>query len=252
LISELFGADAVKNYIGNVEIASIVNEVFGFSLEDYEAAASTEIRSLRQRRRIVDIAKYLRSRVDAYVRGEITEKQFTVSCRKEVDEILKEGDKDFVAVIGRTLVQEADQRLGLVMPFVKGIGSGFARAVSSKVASARVYGPIYFRIALEGMVSNSYYDKNDTGDGDCSGKNRSGRHPVDQEAVLKLLWQYVVNDTVVALQEACNKVFADQGVRDGNLAFVKTQSLLKYHRAEAIRILGREFLAASSAACESK
>lgn len=83
LISELFGTDAVKNYVGNVEIASIVNEVFGFSSEDYEAAASTEIRSLRQRRRVVDIAKHLRSRVDAYVRGEITGEQFTVSCRKD-------------------------------------------------------------------------------------------------------------------------------------------------------------------------
>jgi hypothetical protein len=75
--------DAVKNYVGNVEIASIVIEVFGFSSEDYEAAASTEIRSLRQRRRVVDIAKHLRSRVDVYVRGEITEEQFTVSCRKD-------------------------------------------------------------------------------------------------------------------------------------------------------------------------
>jgi DnaJ-class molecular chaperone len=72
LISELFGADAVKNYVGNVEIASIVIEVFGFSSEDYEAAASTEIRSLRQRRQVVDIAKHLKSQVDAYVRGEIT------------------------------------------------------------------------------------------------------------------------------------------------------------------------------------
>ncbi|KAL3796405.1 hypothetical protein HJC23_004202 [Cyclotella cryptica] len=251
LISELFGADAVKNYVGDVEIASIVNEVFGFSSDgdNSELPTSVEKKNLRQRRRVVNIAKYLRGRVNTFVRGEITLEQFSLSCRKEVDFILREGaDVDFVAVIGRTLLQEADQRLGHVLPFVKRVGSDFAQVVTSKVASARVYGPIYFRIALEGMLSGSHYNRREPDEGDCSGGNLSDRHLVDQDAVLDLLWQYIVNDTVATLREACNKLFADQGVRDGNLAFVKTQSLLKYQRAEAVRILGREFLAASSGA----
>ncbi|KAL7486389.1 hypothetical protein ACHAW6_011979 [Cyclotella cf. meneghiniana] len=250
LISELFGADAVKNYVGDVEIASIVNEVFGFSSDgdNSEHAGSVEIKNLRQRRRVVNIAKYLRGRVNTFVRGEITSEQFALSCQKEVNFILREGaDLDFVAVIGRTLLQEADQRLGHVLPFVKRAGSDFVQVVSYKVASARVYGPIYFRIALEGMVSGSHYNRRDSDEGDCDGENLSNRHPVDQDAVLDLLWQYIVNDTVATLREACTKLFSDQGLRDGNLAFVKTQSFLKYQRAAAIRILGREFLTASSA-----
>jgi hypothetical protein len=155
------------------------------------------------------------------------------------------GDVDFVAVIGRTLSQEADRRLGHVLPFVKRFGTDFAQAVSSKVASARVYGPIYFRVALEGMISGSHYDTNDAEDGDCNGDGRVNRHPVDQDAVLDLLWKYIVNDTIGTLRDACDKVFADRGVKDGSLAFVKTQSVLKFQRAEAVRILGREFLAAA-------
>ena len=241
LIGELFGVDAVQKYVGNIEIASIVNEIFGFSEADNNE--STEVKNLRQRRRVVDIAKHLRATVDAFVKSDMTSEQFTLQCQKEVEFIFREGgDVNFVAVIGRTLSQEADQRLGHVLPFVKRVSTDFAQSVSSKVASARVYGPIYFRVALEGLVSGSHYDKT-TEDGDCD--NRSGKHPVDQDAVLDLLWKYVVNDTVGTLREACDKVFADRGVRDGSLAFVKTQSLLKYQRAEAVRILGREFLAAA-------
>ena len=243
LISELFGADTVKNYVGTLEIASIVNEVFGFSSSD--ATESTEVKNLRQRRRVVDIAKYLRDKVNAYVKGEVTSEQFAAQCRKEVEFILKEGgDVEFVELIGKTLSQEADRRLGRVLPFVKRVSADVAHQVSSKVASARVYGPIYFRVALEGVLSGAYYENNATNDGDCGTGSRAHRHPVDQDAILDLLWKYVVDDTTNTLREACNKVFADQGVRDGSLAFVKTQSLLKYQRAEPIRILGNEFLTA--------
>ena len=241
LIGELFGVDAVQKYIGNIEIASIVNEIFGFSEE--ENNESLEVKNLRQRRRIVDIAKYLRKKVDAFVKSDMTTDQFTLQCQKEVEFIFREGgDANFVALIGRTLSQEADRKLGHVLPFVKRVGTDIAQSVSSKVASARVYGPIYFRVALEGLVSGSHYDKT-TEDEDCN--SRSGRHPVDQDAVLDLLWKYVVNDTVGTLRAACDKMFSDRGVRDGSLAFVKTQSLLKYQRAEALRIIGREFVAAA-------
>ncbi|KAL7509267.1 hypothetical protein ACHAXN_006284 [Cyclotella atomus] len=253
LISELFGADAVKNYVGEVQIASIVNEVFGFATTDdtTSTAESTEMMDLRQRRRVVDIAKYLRGKVNGFVRDEITLQEFTSQCRKEAEFILRDGgDSDFVALIGRTMSQEADRRLGHMLPFVKRVSSDFAHVVSSKVASARVYGPIYFRVALEGMVSGSYYDKNDTDDGDCTSDSRSNRHSVDQDAVLELLWQYISTDTIHILREACGKVFADQGVSDGgSLAFVKTnQSILKFQRAEAIKILGREFVTAAERA----
>ena len=254
LMDELFGIEAVTNFVGNIQIKAIVNEVFGFSkASDQEGQNSNEIRNLQQRRRVVDIAKYLRDRVNSVARGEITVDEFANSCREEATYILREGGEfsdAFLTVIGRTLLQEADGRIGYVLPFVKKASSDFGQLVTSKIASARVYAPIYFRVALEGMVSTSYYDtKSDESDtDDCSSGKRSNKHPVDQDAVLDLLWQYVVNDSVQVLREACEKLFADRGVKDVNLAFVQTPSLLKHQRAEALKILAREFLAVSTQA----
>ena len=100
-------------------------------------------------------------------------------------------------------------------------------------------------------VSASYYfpcalinDKEEEEDGDCSSRS-SNREAVDQDAILDLLWQYIVNDSVVTLRAACEKLFSDRGVNT-KLAFVETPSLLKHRRGMAIRILAKEMLSASS------
>ena len=45
--------------------------------------------------------------------------------------------------------------------------------------------------------------------------------------MLDLLWQYVVNDSVATIRDACEKVSDDRGIRDNSLAFVQTPSLIK-------------------------
>ena len=71
LVDELFGTSAVIPYVGIVQIAPIVNEMFGFT--DFETSPlSVEVQDLQQRRRVVDIALYLRDRVNSYIRGNET------------------------------------------------------------------------------------------------------------------------------------------------------------------------------------
>ena len=104
---------------------------------------------------MVDIAKYLRNRANPYVRGERTVDQYTVSSRKEASFILQEGGEFSEAlpiVIGSTLSQKADQRLGNVMPFGRAFSSDVTQMVISKVARARVYVSIYFWAALDGLI----------------------------------------------------------------------------------------------------
>jgi len=147
------------------------------------------------------------------------------------------------------------------------------RRVRSTFSNARVYAPIYFRAALEGLAlgggggpggeyDSSSSSSEDDAD-DCSGvggSSKSNKEHVDQDAVLDLLWQYVVNDSVATLRGACARVFADRGgssgdTRGAGLAFVKTPpspSLVKYQRAEAVRILARELIAASAEAGERR
>mmetsp|Transcript_33302 Transcript_33302/g.69999 ORF Transcript_33302/g.69999 Transcript_33302/m.69999 type:complete len:559 (+) Transcript_33302:16-1692(+) len=257
LIDELFGANAVRDYVGDVQIAPIVNEMFGFASENRNAGReNAEVRGLQQQRRTVDIAKFLRDRVDPYVRGEMSMEEFVLSCRKEANFILREGGEPtaaFLRVIGRTMMEEADQRIGHVLPFVRKKLSVSSQKFRSSMANIRVYAPIYFRTALERVVSGDYDGRESDDDDDCSGGHNSRNENVDQVAVLDLLWQYVVNDSVATLREACEKVFADQGARDVSLAFVRTPSLMKYHRAkraDAVRILAREMLAASAEVSE--
>jgi len=247
LIDELFGASAVRDYVGNVLIAPIVNEMFGFTDNHGTSRESVEIQNLQQRRRIVDVALYLRARVNSYARGETTMEEFTLSCRKEANFILQGGGEPtaaFLRVIGKTLLEDADQHIGYVLPFVRKTFSDSSQKVKSSIANARVYAPIYFRAALEGLVLGSFNDRESDDPGDCSGGRQSNKEPVDQDAVLNLLWNYVVADTVATLRGACEKVFADRGASDASLAFVKAPSLIKYQRAEAIRILANEMLAA--------
>ena len=246
LVDELFGASAVIKYVGVILIAPIVNEMFGFT--DLETSPlSVEVQDLQQRRRVVDISLYLRDRVNSYVCGDETIEEFTISCRKEVELILKDGGEPaFLRVIGKTLLEEAGT--GHVLPFVRKTVSNQRQKIKSSIANARVFAPVYFKAALSGLILGSFKkdDLDDDDDSDCYGRHKSNKESVDQDAVLDLLWQYVVNDTVSTLRLACEKLFSDRGVRDGSLAFVKTASLIKYQRAEAIRILAKEMLAVSA------
>ncbi|KAL7548475.1 hypothetical protein ACHAWF_011755 [Thalassiosira exigua] len=248
LINELFGTDAVQDYVGNIQIAPIVNEMLG-STDHHSSIETLEMQKLQQRRRTVDSAKYLRAFVNKYVLGELTLDEYIISCQIEVCGILRGGGESLLGVIGNTLSREANQQTGFVVPFVRKSFSDSSQKVKSSIANAKVYLPIYFRLALEGLLLGNFSGKKGEGSDDCSGSHKPSKEFVDQDAVLDLLWQYVVNDTVVTLREACAKIFADRGTRDAGYAFLQTPAWIKHQRAkraEAVRILAREMLAVSA------
>ncbi|KAL7465140.1 hypothetical protein ACHAXS_005467 [Conticribra weissflogii] len=249
LLKELFRADTVKDYVGDIHISAIVGEIFGFSKvgsPENESVSSVEILNLQRRRRVVDIAKFLRDRVSPFVRGDLTVNQFSALCRVEARKILHNGGEHaFLTVIGKTLQQESERRLGRVIPFVKKASSDIAQLITSKVAGARVYAPVYLRVAIDGMASASYYaganEKAEEEQDNCSDR-LSDTHRVDQEAVLDLLWQYVVTDCLGVMRDACEKLFADQSEKETKFAFLQTPSLIKIRKAEALGILAKELL----------
>ena len=176
---DLFGTDRVREYVGVLRVASIVDRAMGFEGEVDDAGINNEEREraardrLRQRRRVVDIAKHLRKRTDPYVRGETTLEMFAHSCRREAVAIVSDdGDVGegievqwsgaaFLEVIGRTLMDEADRHrtgckgaAGIISPFgfVRRATSDARRAASTASALARVYAPIYLSVALEGIA----------------------------------------------------------------------------------------------------
>lgn len=279
LIDELFGISAVVDYVGATSslIAPIINGMlFGIA-----ATPGARIPAVA-RRRMVDIAIYLQERARPYVCGEVSADEYASSCRREAHFVLQEGGRSggeestaaLLWIIGTTLLEEADQHAGgamVPMSFVRKTLLETTRRVRSTFSNARIYAPIYFRAALEGLAlggggggggpggdygSSSTSLEDDNAD-DCSGvggrNKKSNKERVDQDAVLDLLWQYVVNDSVATLQGACARVFTDRGgsgdTRGAGLAFLKTPpspSLVKYQRADAVRILARELIAAST------
>jgi len=252
LLNELFQADTVKDYVGNIQLSAIVNEVFGFSKvgsSETETYSSVEITNLQQRRRVIDIAKYLRNRISPYVRGDLTRDQFSASCGLEARKITQNGrDNAFLAVIGKTLQQESERRLGRVIPFVRKASSDIGQLITTKMAAARVYAPVYLRVAFEGMASGTYYsgaNEQAAKQDECADR-MSDRHRVDQDSILDLLWQYVVTDCVSVLRDACDKMFADRSEKEVNFAFVQTPSIIKARKAEALGILAKELLAVAN------
>lgn len=159
----------------------------------------------------------------------------------EVQSILKnDGEPMFLRIIGRTLLEEADNKL---RRFMRKTVSESGHKLKVAQLKMLVYGPVYLKAALSGLVMGRFNDKEEE-DGDCSSRS-SNREAADQDAILDLLWQYIVSDTVATLRAACEKLFSDRGVNT-KLAFVETPSLLKHRRGTAIRILAKEMLSASS------
>ena len=230
MIDELFGISAVVDYVGATSslIAPIINEMlFGIAAtpRSKNIGRGVDITDdLQQRRRMVDNAFYLRERVRPYVRGEVSADTYTSSCRREAHFILQEGGRSggeestaaLLWIIGTTLLEEADPHAGGAMvpvSFVRKTLSKTTRRVRSTFSNARA---IYFRAALEGLSlgggrgggpggdygSSSASSEDDDAD-DCSGvrgrNKKSNKEHVDQDAVLDLLWQYVVNDSVATL-----------------------------------------------------
>ncbi len=230
LIDELFGISAVVDYVGATSslIAPIINEML-FSIAATPGSKNigrgVDITDdLQQRRRMVDNAFYLRERVRPYVRGEVSADKYASSCRREAHFILQVGGRSggeestaaLLWIIGTTLLEEADPHAGGAMvpvSFVRKTLSKTTRRVRSTFSNARA---IYFRAALEGLSlgggrgggpggdygSSSASSEDDDAD-DCSGvggrNKKSNKEHVDQDAVLDLLWQYVVNDSVATL-----------------------------------------------------
>ena len=150
-----------------------------------------------------------------------------------------DGEPMFLRVIGKTLLEESDNKLSR---FMRKTVSESGQKLKVAQLKMLVYGPVYLKAALSGGMGR-FNDKEEE-DGDCSSRS-SNREAADQDAILDLLWQYIVNDTVATLRAACEKLFSDRGVNT-KVAFVETPSLLKHRRGTAIRILAKEMLSASS------
>lgn len=251
-------------------------------------AASSDEAKLKQRRREVKCAINVRERIAPFVEGTQSHEAFTLSCKEEAKNIVKGAfGNTFATTIGFAMLVEADEFLGFQTSFL-GLEGHAARAkkkanavqnnfklVGAGISAARAGRKVYKEVESaqvkamqekgeKEMAGNKDKDgetgAGTIGDGasaaDANKDKDAGTSNANDEAeaaqaalaaakleeslpaILDLAWAINVRDISRTLKKVCKKLFTDAGVDMEE----------RYKRAEAVRILGREFYSVGKAA----
>ena len=280
----MFGAEAVQPYIGELWIAnkadSLMKEQADMEFRSQEdmdnldarheyvkrTAAAIEADRLKQRKREVNCAINLRERIKPYVDGSQNEAEFTALCQAEAANITKGTfGEAFLSAIGFALALEAEEFLGYHTSFL-GLEGHSARIkrkvhtinsniklVGAGVSAARAGRQAYQDI--ESFQKEAKRSVEQTKDPEASA-NDNEKEEMDPEkikmaaerieaslpAFLELAWAINGRDIARTLKQVCLKLFSD--------ASVTLEIRLK--RAEAVKILGHEFLEIAKATLLTK
>ena len=230
------------------------------AVQHYEQAIKrTAQEELRQQRRIVECAMYLRERIEAFTSGAVDEAEFICTCQEEAAIITKGTFGDvFATAIGFALEVEAADFVGSQTSFL-GLESQGAKwkkksqawgnqfkIISSGIGAARAGAKAYNELEqvqkkhMKGQESLELNNKKATAT-DGSGMDEATVEKVTQQfeqslpVFLELAWAINIQDISQTLNKVCFKLFRDHA----ETLDLETRVL----RAEAVKILGREFYA---------
>jgi hypothetical protein len=218
---------------------------------------------LQQRRRVVECAMFLRNRIEPFCNGTMDETEFILACQEEAATIATGSFGDvFATAIGFSLEVEAAEFIGAHTSFM-GVNGQAAKwkkkghawgnqwkVVSSGIGAARAGAKAYKEMeqvqkkqdpqAPSG--TNSDPKQNTTINNGPSSKMMDDAAAVEKATqqieaslpvFLELAWALNIQDITQTLVKVCEKLFHDQA---------ETLDLeARLRRAEAVRLLGREF-----------
>jgi hypothetical protein len=251
----MFGSHLVEPYIGELWIAntadSLMKDVMNQSPTDTtedeaadlmarKAMDASKENEFKQRKREIKCALNIKKRIETFVDDVETPEAFAASCREEAINIVKGSNGDvFATTIGFSLQVEADEFLGFKDSFL-GMEGHAARARKNaknfnnnlKLVGAGVRAASAGRQAIKEVetVQRSLDGPEKTPDA-AKVAEISDKMERSLPAILELAWAINVRDIGSTLKQVCKKLFQD--------AAVPMEARKK--RAEAIRILGREF-----------
>mmetsp|Transcript_11211 Transcript_11211/g.16515 ORF Transcript_11211/g.16515 Transcript_11211/m.16515 type:complete len:758 (+) Transcript_11211:50-2323(+) len=279
----LFGSASVEPYIGELRIASVIDNFSKLGSheeeddDDDDDASKTESErnsnnkkaasSLLQKKRAVRIALHLRDRVSSYMPSGMPEEQFRISCRKEAESIAKGDFGDiYLTAIGSALLHESDQFLGLKTSMLGMKG----RAVQAKSLALTLWRKLGTRAALVktasisiGAVIKTTREKVDDDNGeakddssssskDCGNIHRSkmkrNARVLDklEQVSLSNALQLAWKYNIEDIQDTLKLVCGKLFADGEQLPFEGER------RAEAVRILGEEFFVVGKTAGSQK
>jgi len=251
----MFGSYLVEPYIGELEIASIVDNLF--DLSTFGKLKKTENQNKKklwqQQKREFNIARNLRERIKKYYDGKTPIEDFQESCQKEAEEMAKGDFGDiFLTAIGDALVSTARVYLGYQSSLFgfKGRSMSMIKKVSSitnNISTAwqfsnaiRLSIGAYIEARKENRLEQ--HQKSESIDEPCqNGKSNPTimslmmqKMEASLPAILELGWKMNVRDISSAVSGSCAKLLAEPSTTEE-----------RKRRAEAVQILGGEFIAAA-------
>ena len=306
----MFGSEAVRSYVGDLWIAekadSLIKQqaMMEFSsqktdpdgnilpLDDANgddaemdkyfknSAHRSALDVLKQKKREIQIALFLREKIEPYVSGSIDDSEFVALCQEEAATITKGSFGDvFCTAIGYALEVEGADFVGTNTSFMGFEGQSAKmrkrtyamnnqmKVVSSLVGAARAGRHAYKEVdklqreakakAAQSSIESTAADgksvdataqdeKKEESPSLSTDSMKAATEEIEKSlpAILELAWAVNVQDITRTLEEACNKLFHDQAEQ------VPLETRIK--RAEAIQILGREFYAVGKIASTTK
>jgi hypothetical protein len=204
------------------------------------AAQASEETQFKQRKREVKIAMNIRKRIEPYVDRSEPDESFVASCQEEAFKIVKGSFGEvFCTTIGFALEIEAEEFLGFKTSFL-GVEGHAARArkraaafnANMKLVGAGISAATAGRKAMRDMEAAQQGTAFSEGEIDeKTAAQLSAQMEESLPAFLELAWAINVRDINQTLRKACKKLFVDASV----------PMEVRIRRAEAVRILGREF-----------
>ena len=246
----MFGSFRVQPYVGELAIASVVTNFLQLPTKNIREGSSTSNNlQIEQRKRQLDIAIHLHDRIDKFVNDQETIQEFRASCQEEATAIA-EGEFGiiFLKAIGSSLVEESELFLGSTS-VMKHKFSQLTRKITTSVALWNTVrtsvSAFWYASKRKKKIENdcesfdqkdnsNNLDDDDDDDDDVLVQKLEKSLP----SALRLAWAYNIQDIADTLHEACSKLFAHHS-RPDDFSFTRIK------RAEAVRILGTEFLAVS-------
>lgn len=282
----MFGSEGVRSYVGDLWIAGKADSLMkeqammeftnlddGDEPKEVDEAAfrknaanrsATDV--LKQRKREVEIALFLREKIQAFVDGSMDESEFVALCQEEAATITKGSFGDvFCTTIGFALELDGADFIGSHSSFLGMDGQSAKlkkrsyavtnqmRILSAGIGAARAGNEAYKQVDklqkdAKAKQAKSTVEKiqQEAVDGIQEGDDEKGG-AIDPEAmkaateqieaslpaILELAWAINVQDITRTLQEVCTKLFHD--------AAELLPMEIRLKRAEGVRILGREF-----------
>jgi curved DNA-binding protein CbpA len=233
----LFGSQLVETYIGELAMPSVVDQLMKLvSSQDVTNNMLLNGSDYKRRKRQLEISLNLLERVKDFVDGALSKEAFRESCTAEAEHIAESPfGEEFLVSIGSTLAWEAGQYVAFSR-YILGWTNGcyyFARKKLRRLvygASSAFKAISFFRSAYVAFRGQTEIDGATTD----TTPEKYAQEQVEKmlPEMLELAWSFNTMDISSTLNAVCRRLFADAGA----------DSLTRKKRAEAIQILGKEFL----------